>query len=119
MTTLITIVHIIVCLGLIVIVLLQAGKGADLGAAFGGASQTVFGSRGPASFMGKLTTGIAIIFMLTSLSLSFFSGRSTQTVIPETKEEASVEESPTAAPEEALPVPEEETSASEGSSSSE
>jgi preprotein translocase subunit SecG len=54
-------------------VLLQAGKGAGIGAAFGGASQTVFGPRGPGSFLGKLTTAAAGIFMITSLVLAIFS----------------------------------------------
>ena len=52
-------------------VLVQKGKGADIGAAFGGASNTVFGPRGAQSFLSKLTTGAAIIFMLTSLTLAF------------------------------------------------
>ncbi len=52
-------------------VLVQKGKGADIGAAFGGASQTVFGPRGAQSFLSKLTTGAAIIFMITSLTLAF------------------------------------------------
>jgi preprotein translocase subunit SecG len=62
--------HVIVCAILIGMVLLQKGKGADIGAAFGGASQTVFGPRGAQSFMAKLTTGAAIIFMFTSLGLA-------------------------------------------------
>ena len=64
-------IHIIVSTILIGMVLLQKGKGADIGAAFGGASQTVFGPRGAASFMAKLTTSAAVIFMLTSLVLAF------------------------------------------------
>ncbi|GMT42564.1 MAG: preprotein translocase subunit SecG [bacterium] len=68
--------HVTVALMMIVIVLLQSGsKGASLGAAFGGSSQTVFGSRGPASFLGKITTFAAIVFMLTSLTLSIVSSR--------------------------------------------
>ncbi len=62
--------HVIVSAILIGMVLLQKGKGADIGAAFGGASQTVFGPRGAASFMAKLTTGAAILFMVTSLGLA-------------------------------------------------
>jgi preprotein translocase subunit SecG len=62
--------HVIVSAILIAMVLLQKGKGADIGAAFGGASQTVFGPRGAASFMAKLTTSAAIIFMITSLGLA-------------------------------------------------
>ncbi|HET7318343.1 MAG TPA: preprotein translocase subunit SecG [Nitrospirota bacterium] len=64
------IVHVIVSAILIGMVLLQKGKGADIGAAFGGASQTVFGPRGAQSFLAKLTTGAAIIFMFTSLGLA-------------------------------------------------
>jgi preprotein translocase subunit SecG len=73
MTTVIIVIHVIVAIALILTVLLQTGKGASMGAAFGGgSSSTVFGSRGPASFMSKLTAAAAIIFMITSLSLSFF-----------------------------------------------
>jgi preprotein translocase subunit SecG len=76
MTTFIIVLHVIVAIALILTVLLQTGKGASMGAAFGGgSSSTVFGSRGPASFMSKLTAAAAIIFMITSLSLSFFSER--------------------------------------------
>jgi preprotein translocase subunit SecG len=68
---LITALHVIVCLILILVVLLQSGKGADLAGAFGGgATQTAFGSRGPASFLSKLTTVAAVLFMVTCLSLS-------------------------------------------------
>jgi|WetSurMetagenome_2_1015567.scaffolds.fasta_scaffold310360_1 preprotein translocase subunit SecG len=67
----ITTVHVIVCIILVLVVLLQSGKGADLAGAFGGgATQTAFGSRGPASFLSKMTTLAAIIFMLTSVGLS-------------------------------------------------
>jgi preprotein translocase subunit SecG len=69
----ITIVHILTCLLLVAVVLLQHGKGADVGAAFGsGASQTVFGASGAGNFLTRLTTGAAIVFMLTSLALSYF-----------------------------------------------
>jgi preprotein translocase subunit SecG len=74
MTILIVSVHIIVCVGLILIVLLQTGKGASMGAAFGGSSQTIFGSSGATTFLGKLTTGVAVVFMLTSLLLAFMTG---------------------------------------------
>src|SRR5262247_1413805 len=69
------VIHVIVAVALILIVLLQAGKGAGIGAAFGGASQTVFGPRGPGSFLGKLTTAAAGIFMITSLVLAIFSSQ--------------------------------------------
>ncbi|MBF0408198.1 MAG: preprotein translocase subunit SecG [Candidatus Riflebacteria bacterium] len=70
---LIKFVHFLVCIGLIVIVLLQADKGEGLAGAFGGgASNTMFGERGAATPIAKLTTGMAIIFMITSLVLSIF-----------------------------------------------
>ena len=66
--------HIVVCIALIMIVLLQTGKGADMGAAFGGgSSQTLFGSTGASTFLGKMTTAVAVIFMLTSLGLAYMS----------------------------------------------
>ncbi|NLD37555.1 MAG: preprotein translocase subunit SecG [Desulfatiglans sp.] len=64
------ILHVIVCIALILIVLLQKGKGADMGAAFGGSSQAVFGGAGASSFLSKITTAAAIIFMITCLLLS-------------------------------------------------
>ncbi|MEW6675233.1 MAG: preprotein translocase subunit SecG [Nitrospirota bacterium] len=70
MITLLLIIHIFVCVFLIAIVLLQTGKGAELGAAFGGSSQTLFGSRGAATFLNKMTTVAAIVFMITSLTLA-------------------------------------------------
>ena len=76
MTTLLIILHVLVCFAIIVIVLLQAGKGAEIGASFGaGASQTVFGTGGGKNFMTRMTTAAAIIFMLTSLTLAYFYGR--------------------------------------------
>ena len=68
-------IHVIVSAILVSMVLLQKGKGADIGAAFGGASQTVFGPRGAQSFLAKLTTGAAILFMVTSLGLAITSSR--------------------------------------------
>ena len=71
MTILITIVHIIVCLFLIIVVLLQSGKSGDIAAAFGGqGSQTAFGPRGAATALSRATTWSAIIFMVTSITLS-------------------------------------------------
>ena len=76
MQTLIIILHVIVSVALILVILLQTGKGSDIGAVFGGgSSQTLFGSTGPTSFLSKMTAGAAIIFMLTSLSLAFVSGK--------------------------------------------
>ena len=62
--------HIFICLFLIGVILLQAGKGADIGAVFGGASQTLFGGRGPATFLNKLTIVVSVIFLLTSIWLA-------------------------------------------------
>ena len=73
MSTIVVIIHVIVSLALICIVLLQHGKGAGIGAAFGGSSQTVFGTTGAAPFLAKLTAAAAILFMITSLSLTFLS----------------------------------------------
>lgn len=81
MQTLLTVLHIIVGIFLILIVLLQRGKGASMGAAFGGSSQTLFGSRGPQSFLGKLTTVVALLFMITSLSLAILSSKRPSTSI--------------------------------------
>ena len=78
MTILITIVHVIVCLFLIAVVLLQSGKSGDLAAAFGGqGSQTAFGPRGAASALSRATTWSAIIFMITSITLSIYASRRT------------------------------------------
>jgi preprotein translocase subunit SecG len=78
MTILLIVVHVVVSIALILIVLLQTGKGADMGAAFGmGASQTLFGSTGAGGFLSKATTVAAVIFMLTSLTLAYMSGTRT------------------------------------------
>jgi len=103
MSTFLIILHVLVCLALIVIVLLQGGKGAQMGASFGaGASQTVFGAGGGQSFMGKLTTGAAVIFMLTSLTLAYFYGQpGSGSVMPTAV--APTSEAPAQAP--AVPAP--------------
>jgi preprotein translocase subunit SecG len=68
-------IHVLVCLILVLVVLLQSGKGADLAGAFGGGgTQTAFGSRGPASFLSKATTIAAVVFMITSIALSGLGG---------------------------------------------
>ena len=77
MVTLITIVHVFVCFFLILVVLLQAGKGGGMGIAFGSStSSQVFGGRGAGSFLEKLTAGTAIVFMLTSITLAYFASQS-------------------------------------------
>lgn len=116
----ITVVHVIMCLILIAIVLLQTGKGASMGAAFGGATNTLFGAAGPASFLNKLTTIAAIVFMITSFTLAVVSSRGTKssTVLDatQTQQEQSVEQTTTETGEE-MPeepaAPEEEYSPTE------
>jgi preprotein translocase subunit SecG len=75
MDTLLTIVHVCVCFFLVGIVLLQHGKGADIGATFGGSSQSLFGTEGPLPLLNKITTAVAIIFMLTSVTLAYISSQ--------------------------------------------
>src|SRR5688572_11667632 len=88
-------IHVIVSLIIIALVLLQAGKGADIGSAFGGSgSQAVFGSMSTPTVLGKLTTAVAVVFMLTSFSLAILAHRRATTIMPAT--------APAAAP---APVP--------------
>jgi preprotein translocase subunit SecG len=76
MVALFTVVHVIVCAFLIIVVLLQSGQSGDVAAAFGGmGSQTAFGTRTAATVLSKATTWAAIIFMLTSITLSVFAAR--------------------------------------------
>ncbi len=113
MYTLILALHIIVCVFLIFIVLIQSSKGAELGAAFGGSSQTLFGSRGAATFLSKLTTVAAIVFMLTSLTLAVFSVRQGSIVLkspvkpsaemPFTEEAGPLKEQPASKGQESVP----------------
>ena len=113
MTVFLTILHIVVCITLILIVLLQAGKGANMGAAFGGSSQTVFGSGGAGTFLGKMTAAVAIIFMLTSITLTYTasrkpSGLMDKASVPAARQAAPVAPKPTtspAAPAATVPAP--------------
>jgi len=82
MTTLVVGVHVTVCILLILIVLLQSGKGAEMGVSLGGgAGQTLFGAGGPATILTKITTAVAIIFMVTSLTLAYMSGKQSDTSV--------------------------------------
>jgi preprotein translocase subunit SecG len=101
--TIITIIHILACIFLVLVVLLQTGKGADMGAVFGGSSSTVFGSSGAGNFLTKLTTATAIIFMLTSLGLTYFSSRSNSATV--------FDSAPATAPAESAPAPAEPAAA--------
>ena len=108
MTTILTVAHISVSLFLIIIVLLQHGKGADAGAAFGGggSSQSLFGSEGPVPLLNKITTLSAVVFMLTSVSLAYISSTSStgsmMNVVPQATE---VEETTEPAAETVIPMP--------------
>ena len=101
MYILLLILHVIVCLFLIIVVLLQSGKAADLAGAFGGmGSQTAFGPRGSATLLSKATTISAVLFMITSLSLSILATRSAGlgTSVLETSPKTSV-------PKKTVPIP--------------
>ena len=95
--------HLLIAVALIGVILIQSGKGADIGAAFGGgSSQTLFGGRGPTTFLHKLTTAIAVLFMVTSLVLTIYgTRRGTSSVVTEEP----VKEAPTAPPVSAPPSP--------------
>jgi preprotein translocase subunit SecG len=96
MDTIINAIHIVAALSLILTVLLQAGKGAAMGSGLGaGSSQTMFGSSGAGNFLTKLTTGIAILFMITSLTLAVFSTqKKSSSLIQGVEEPAQMQDSP-------------------------
>lgn len=96
MTTTLLVLHILVCFSLIGIVLIQGGKGADIGATFGaGASHTIFGATGGQSFIAKMTTSAAIVFMLTSLALAMFWGQAgSDSVMPSQVTPAQTQQAP-------------------------
>jgi preprotein translocase subunit SecG len=101
-----TILHVLVSLFLIAVVLLQSGKGAEMGASFGsGGSQSVFGAGGGTSFLSKLTTSAAVIFMLTSLTLAYVSGQSSSSSIMSGKGKAAPVSAPALAPQKTDSVP--------------
>jgi preprotein translocase subunit SecG len=100
--------HVIVCFVLIVVIMLQSGNAADLAGAFGGAgSQTAFGPRGAATFLSRATTWCAIVFMMTSLTLSFKRQgpqSSTGSILEQTSQPASTPAKSTPAPPIQIPV---------------
>lgn len=106
MTTILIIIHVMVCLFLIGIVLLQHGKGADIGATFGGSSQSLFGTEGPIPLLNKITTLAAIVFMVTSISLAYISSnKSTGTVMKDVQVQAPVQQQVPIVPSEPLTIP--------------
>ncbi len=103
MFILVVVLHVIVCLAIIGLVLLQAGKGADIGSAFGGGgSQAVFGSMGTPTVLGKATSVVAILFLITSFALSMLSHRQATSIMPAT---APAPASPAAPATPATPAP--------------
>ncbi|MBF0516424.1 MAG: preprotein translocase subunit SecG [Nitrospirae bacterium] len=81
MATLLLILHVLVCTFLVLVVLVQSSKGSQMGAAFGGSSQTVFGARGGQTFLAKMTTIGAVVFMLTSLLLAIVEAKKTSIIV--------------------------------------
>ncbi|OZG71701.1 preprotein translocase subunit SecG [Hahella sp. CCB-MM4] len=116
--TLVVVVHVIVAAGVIGLVLLQQGKGADMGAAFGaGASQTLFGSQGSGNFLTKMTSLLAIVFFVSSFALAVFAKQKSEEIaqqdfVPQVIESAPEQAVP--ALDDATPPPAEEAAADEG-----
>lgn len=108
MTTILIVIHVFVSVALIMIVLLQTGKGSDMGAAFGGgSSQTLFGTTGASTFLSKATTVAAVVFMITSLALAYISSHQQErSVIMEEKTpiEQSAKPIPPAQPADSAPA---------------
>ncbi|MEW6117349.1 MAG: preprotein translocase subunit SecG [Nitrospirota bacterium] len=106
MTILLIILHVLASFFLIAIVLLQSGKGAEMGAAFGGSSQTIFGSRGAATVLNKITTISAVVFMLTSLTLTMVTTKGTSVIrqtAPADQKKAIPQQAPQQVPQQQLP----------------
>ena len=107
-TPILVTLHILVCFVLVLVIMLQSGNAADLAGAFGGSgSQTAFGPRGAATFLSRATTWCAIVFMMTSLTLSFkrSSGQtSTGSILEQTSQPAPAPAKPAAAPPIQIPV---------------
>ena len=78
MTSILLVVHVLAAVSIVALVLMQQGRGADMGAAFGGGSQTLFGARGSANFLSRVTGLLAAVFFVTSLTLAYLYGQSTQ-----------------------------------------
>jgi preprotein translocase subunit SecG len=112
MTNVLLVIHVLAAIAIVVLVLMQQGRGADMGAAFGGGSQTLFGARGSANFLTRVTGLLAAIFFFTSISLAFLYGRATE---PKSVTEQQVEQPAPPATEGDIPaVPQSEPAAQQG-----
>jgi len=99
MQTLVTVVHVFTCVVLVLVVLVQSGKGAEISTSLGGSSQTVFGSSGGANFFTRFTSGAAALFMVTSLTLTLMGGTSKKSLfetVPATTAQSAAAPSATA-----------------------
>jgi preprotein translocase subunit SecG len=106
MTILLTILHVAVSIFMIAVVLLQSGKGAEMGASFGSSgSQSVFGAGGGTTFLSKMTTGAAVVFMLTSLTLAYLSGLPSSSSLMSSKSKPAAAAAPATAPAPASQTP--------------
>ncbi len=95
MFTALVIIHVIICISLIFIVLLQRSRGAEMGVTFGGASQTLFGAGGSMDFLNKVTTGLAVLFFITSLGLTYLSAHRSEVPAIKNIPVAPVQKAPT------------------------
>jgi len=98
MQTLVTVVHITTCVLLVLVVMIQSGKGAEISASFGGSSQTVFGSSGGANFFTRFTSSLAAIFFVTSIALTIMGGQSRKSLFEGAPAPAAAPAAPAAAP---------------------
>jgi preprotein translocase subunit SecG len=110
MTTFVTVIHVITCILLVLVVLIQSGKGAEISASFSGSSQTVFGSSGGANFFTRFTQGAAAVFFITSLSLTLLGSQNRKSLFegsaqaPASGQIPAKQEAPVSAPAAAAPA---------------
>lgn len=118
MQSFITVVHVITCVLLVLVVLIQSGKGAEISASFSGSSQTVFGSSGGANFFTRFTQGAAALFMVTSLTLTILGGQNRKSLFegaaPSTQSQVPVQQDPATANAPAVPAPKADAAAQPG-----
>jgi preprotein translocase subunit SecG len=98
MQTLVTVIHVVTCILLVLVVLIQSGKGAEISTSLAGSSQTVFGSSGGANFFTRFTSAAAAVFMVTSVALTLMSGQSRKSVFESTGTSQTTQTAPAQAP---------------------